>query len=118
MCVYLELYAGFPADSNDTSMLVNFLILESVFLSTWPLVVLLTIDRRGGQYELLDWLSNVTFPKEAEFADLDFAKEVYYDVVRRSLDCGVRGLNLKMTPDLNFPSDNDFVLLFYSPPGS
>lgn len=43
---------------------------------------------KGGQYELLDWLQNVTFPKEAEFADLDFAKEAYYDVVRRSLDCG------------------------------
>ncbi|KXN91507.1 putative guanine deaminase [Leucoagaricus sp. SymC.cos] len=43
---------------------------------------------KGGQYELLDWLNNVTFPKEAEFVNLEFAKEVYYDVVRRSLASG------------------------------
>ncbi|EKM82469.1 hypothetical protein AGABI1DRAFT_68112 [Agaricus bisporus var. burnettii JB137-S8] len=43
---------------------------------------------RGGQYQLLDWLKNVTFPKESQFEDKDFAQEVYSSVVRRSLDCG------------------------------
>ncbi|KAF9448012.1 Metallo-dependent hydrolase [Macrolepiota fuliginosa MF-IS2] len=42
----------------------------------------------GGQYELLDWLNKVTFPKEAQFKDAEFAREAYRDVVRRSLDYG------------------------------
>ncbi|GLB34642.1 putative amidohydrolase family protein [Lyophyllum shimeji] len=42
----------------------------------------------GQQYELLDWLSNVTFPTEAKFSDLEFARRTYESVVRRILDCG------------------------------
>lgn len=45
---------------------------------------------RGGQYGLLDWLNKVTFPKEAQFKEEKYAEQVYPDVVRRSLDCGVR----------------------------
>ncbi|KXN83278.1 putative guanine deaminase [Leucoagaricus sp. SymC.cos] len=45
---------------------------------------------KGGQYTLLQWLENVIFPKEAEFANTKFAKEVYHEVVRRSLAFGVR----------------------------
>ncbi|GJJ13807.1 hypothetical protein Clacol_008064 [Clathrus columnatus] len=43
---------------------------------------------RGGQYELLDWLSNLTFPTEAKFADREHAKAVYIKVVNQLLDCG------------------------------
>ncbi|KAF8602173.1 guanine deaminase [Ceratobasidium sp. AG-I] len=42
----------------------------------------------GGQYELLDWLNNVTFPTESRFADVDFAKRVYTSVVERVLNFG------------------------------
>lgn len=42
----------------------------------------------GGQYELLDWLNNVTFPTESRFANLDFAKRVYSSVVERVLNSG------------------------------
>ncbi|PBK97077.1 guanine deaminase [Armillaria gallica] len=42
----------------------------------------------GQQYELLDWLSNVTFPMEAKFADLDFARDTYLSVVRRIINNG------------------------------
>ncbi|KAF8921078.1 hypothetical protein CPB85DRAFT_1404999 [Mucidula mucida] len=42
----------------------------------------------GQQYELLDWLSKVTFPMEAKFADLEFARRAYTSVVRRVLDNG------------------------------
>ncbi|KAK0228746.1 hypothetical protein IW262DRAFT_1446281 [Armillaria fumosa] len=42
----------------------------------------------GQQYELLDWLSNVTFPMEAKFADLDFARDTYCSVVRRIINNG------------------------------
>ncbi|KAG6820865.1 hypothetical protein H0H93_010692 [Arthromyces matolae] len=31
----------------------------------------------GQQYELLDWLSNVTFPMEAKFSDIEFARRSY-----------------------------------------
>ncbi len=43
----------------------------------------------GQQYELLDWLANVTFPAEARFADLEYAKTAYESVVRRVINCGV-----------------------------
>ncbi|RDB22164.1 Guanine deaminase [Hypsizygus marmoreus] len=42
----------------------------------------------GQQYELLDWLNHVTFPMEAKFADVEFARHTYESVVRRSLDSG------------------------------
>ncbi|KAK0463928.1 uncharacterized protein EV420DRAFT_1618767 [Desarmillaria tabescens] len=42
----------------------------------------------GQQYELLDWLSNVTFPVEAKFADLDFAQRTYSSVVYRIINNG------------------------------
>ncbi|KAK0210958.1 hypothetical protein DFS33DRAFT_1296586 [Desarmillaria ectypa] len=42
----------------------------------------------GQQYELLDWLSNITFPMEAKFADLDFAQRTYSSVVRRIINNG------------------------------
>jgi guanine deaminase len=43
----------------------------------------------GQQYELLDWLNNVTFPTEAKFSDIDFARRTYESVVRRVVDSGV-----------------------------
>ncbi|KAF9500518.1 Metallo-dependent hydrolase [Pleurotus eryngii] len=42
----------------------------------------------GQQHELLDWLDNVTFPMEANFADVEFARETYVEVVRRVINCG------------------------------
>ncbi|KIY43467.1 guanine deaminase [Fistulina hepatica ATCC 64428] len=42
----------------------------------------------GQQYELLDWLANVTFPMESRFADPKFAHNSYRSVVRRIIDCG------------------------------
>ncbi|KAI0780664.1 guanine deaminase [Trametes elegans] len=42
----------------------------------------------GQQYELLDWLENVTFPLESRFADPDFARRVYTSVIKRTIDYG------------------------------
>ncbi|TFK30228.1 guanine deaminase [Coprinopsis marcescibilis] len=42
----------------------------------------------GQQYELLDWLANVTFPMESRFADVDFAKRMYTKVVRDFVNNG------------------------------
>ncbi|KAF8635512.1 hypothetical protein AX17_003902 [Amanita inopinata Kibby_2008] len=42
----------------------------------------------GQQYELLDWLQNVTFPMESDFADLEFARRSYQTIVRRVIDFG------------------------------
>lgn len=39
--------------------------------------------------QLLDWLNNVTFPREAKFADVDYARRIYPAVVRRTLGLGV-----------------------------
>ncbi|KAJ3504608.1 hypothetical protein NMY22_g17863 [Coprinellus aureogranulatus] len=42
----------------------------------------------GQQYELLDWLANVTFPMEAKFKDVAFARRIYKQVVRTFIDAG------------------------------
>jgi guanine deaminase len=43
----------------------------------------------GQEYQLLDWLSNVTFPREKMFADERYATAVYEEVVKRTLSVGV-----------------------------
>lgn len=48
------------------------------------------LTHSGQQYELLQWLSDLTFPTEAKFADLDYAKKTYTSVVQRVLNNGVR----------------------------
>ena len=48
-----------------------------------------TCSDRGQQYELLDWLDNVTFPMESKFKDPSFARKAYPSVVRRIIDSGV-----------------------------
>lgn len=53
----------------------------------WRLMTIVVC--RGQQYELLDWLANVTFPTEARFADVEYAKKAYNSVVQRVLNCGV-----------------------------
>ncbi|KAK1217416.1 hypothetical protein PQX77_019956 [Marasmius sp. AFHP31] len=42
----------------------------------------------GAQYELLDWLDNITFPMEAKFSDDKFAEAVYPEIVRRIINAG------------------------------
>ncbi|KAG5729678.1 putative guanine deaminase, partial [Termitomyces sp. T112] len=43
---------------------------------------------RGQHYKLLEWLEHVTFPMEAKFSDVEFARTSYQSVVRRVIDCG------------------------------
>ncbi|KAJ8079089.1 hypothetical protein AAF712_006467 [Marasmius tenuissimus] len=42
----------------------------------------------GAQYELLDWLDNITFPMEAKFSDDKFAEAAYSEIVRRIINAG------------------------------
>ncbi|KZS91146.1 guanine deaminase [Sistotremastrum niveocremeum HHB9708] len=42
----------------------------------------------GQQYQLLDWLENVTFPTEAKFADTAYAKQIYPSVLTRLISNG------------------------------
>ncbi|KAI5477118.1 guanine deaminase [Pseudohyphozyma bogoriensis] len=42
----------------------------------------------GQQFELLDWLSHVTFPTETKFADAQYARRTYEGVVQRVIDTG------------------------------
>jgi guanine deaminase len=43
----------------------------------------------GQSYQLLDWLKCLTFPTETKFADLEYARKVYEEVVKRNLAVGV-----------------------------
>ena len=49
---------------------------------TWLVPTTLTL-------QLLDWLENVTFPRESMFKDVKYAKKVYEKVVKRTLNLGV-----------------------------
>ncbi|THH30367.1 hypothetical protein EUX98_g3820 [Antrodiella citrinella] len=42
----------------------------------------------GQEHELLDWLAKVTFPTEAKFKDVAFARRAYTSAVRRIIDNG------------------------------
>ncbi|KAN0065728.1 hypothetical protein ACQY0O_000858 [Thecaphora frezii] len=42
----------------------------------------------GQQYELLDWLQHVTFPRERRFEDPQYARKTYESVVQRLIDSG------------------------------
>ncbi|EMD38285.1 hypothetical protein CERSUDRAFT_113456 [Gelatoporia subvermispora B] len=42
----------------------------------------------GQQHELLDWLAEVTFPMEARFGDVEFARGAYLPIVKRFIDSG------------------------------
>ncbi|GAA5835886.1 hypothetical protein JCM9279_002131 [Rhodotorula babjevae] len=42
----------------------------------------------GQEFELLDWLDKVTFPAEAKFADVAYARRTYEDVVDRLINSG------------------------------
>ncbi|KAF5391284.1 hypothetical protein D9757_001998 [Collybiopsis confluens] len=42
----------------------------------------------GYQYELLDWLEKFTFPLEAKFKDVEFAKNTYPSVVKKFIASG------------------------------
>ncbi|KAI0005998.1 guanine deaminase [Russula compacta] len=42
----------------------------------------------GQQYELLDWLQQITFPMEARFVDVDFARRAYRHIVKRIINSG------------------------------
>lgn len=70
----------------------------------------------GGQYQLLDWLENCTFPMESKFANVDFARTKYRSVVRRIINCGVCGPILYRTTRLNIIilADN-YLLLLWDP---
>jgi guanine deaminase len=61
---------------------------------------MLTRPTSGQQYELLDWLANVTFPMEAKFKDVTFAKRIYEHVVQTFINAGVRTLGLPWRPSL------------------
>ncbi|GAA5936591.1 hypothetical protein JCM3775_000140 [Rhodotorula graminis] len=42
----------------------------------------------GQEFELLDWLDQVTFPAEAKFKDVAYARRTYEDVVDRLINSG------------------------------
>ncbi|KAM0754831.1 Metallo-dependent hydrolase [Meredithblackwellia eburnea MCA 4105] len=42
----------------------------------------------GQQFELLDWLTHVTFPTEAKFSDAQYARRTYEGVVQRVINTG------------------------------
>ena len=66
----------------------------------------------GQQYQLLDWLTHVTFPTEAKFADEHLADGIYKSVVRRFINSGVSIDSFKHLPlRLISSPDNDVLLL-------
>lgn len=75
---------------------------------------ILTVGTSGQQHELLEWLDKVTFPMEAKFKDVAFAKRVYKQVVRTFIDAGVRISLLHRSHVLIARIDHDMLLLCHS----
>jgi cytosine/adenosine deaminase-related metal-dependent hydrolase len=61
----------------------------------------------GQEYQLLDWLDQVTFPTEAKYVDEQYAEFVYNEVVKRNLNAGV-GLSCI----LDLTTDHHMLLLW------
>ncbi|KAJ7087886.1 Metallo-dependent hydrolase [Mycena epipterygia] len=83
-------YASNPSSrlvNGSSSMPLRFPILAG---ELWPIrpEFRLTSFHSGRNYELLDWLENITFPMESKFSDVDFARRTYASVVRRVIDSG------------------------------
>ena len=72
----------------------------------------------GGQYQLLDWLKNVTFPTESKFADVNFARKTYESVVKRLVNGGVRHPICCMVAPDGDPDDHRLLLWNFAPRGN
>ena len=69
-------------------------------------------DSSGQQYELLDWLTEVTFPMETRFGDVDFARRAYELIVKRIINFGVlRWPSFLYSFDLLILMPDDHLLL-------
>lgn len=75
-------------DTHTHGILVGFFARHVLSDSTFPAPQFPNLGR-GQQYELLDWLTNVTFPAEERLADVKYARALYKEVVRRTLAFGV-----------------------------
>jgi len=67
----------------------------------------------GGEFELLQWLDNYTFPTEARFKDAGYAERAYPDVVRRIVNSGVSKQSILICPIIQVDAelDNHMLLL-------
>jgi guanine deaminase len=75
-------------------MLPNFQTTEGDHSCPFPLIAYhLIILNRGQQYQLLDWLENITFPTESAFKDPEYAKAVYPGVINTTIQHGVMYLS-------------------------
>jgi cytosine/adenosine deaminase-related metal-dependent hydrolase len=72
-----------------SSMRVKFLISACKYSDSSTHDLTLYTSFSGGEMELLQWLDNYTFPTEARFKDVGYAKRAYPDVVRRIVNSGV-----------------------------
>jgi hypothetical protein len=83
-CLIIDTLIIFPLSSTPVKSLT--LVCKSSELRPSSLYALIV---SGGEFELLQWLDNYTFPTEARFKDVEHAKRVYPDVVRRIVNSGV-----------------------------
>lgn len=67
----------------------NFQISEGKSVYSFVQSIVSRADR-GQQYQLLEWLKEITFPTEAAFADPEYAKAVYPGVINTTIEHGVR----------------------------
>jgi cytosine/adenosine deaminase-related metal-dependent hydrolase len=63
--------------------------------------------------ELLQWLNNYTYPTEARFKDVEYAKRAYPGVVQRIVNSGVSKQDDVARSIIEFDAelDNDMLLL-------
>lgn len=110
----------------DNDMLIaSKCCLQPLNIPTWPgkrrptlgSDDLRTSFSRGQQYELLEWLHQITFPTEEKFKDVNFAKKVYADVIRRVVSFGVGSITSEIKLKIKLATDYHMLLLWHAPSG-
>ena len=75
-------------DSNEITTLTDNQFLIPGFIDSHFHAPQMVNLGRGYDLTLLDWLEKYTFPRESDFTDINYAKDIYSKVVKRLLQHG------------------------------
>jgi len=88
-CIYQGRLANYSMRPSSPISVGAFCILR------YNVMLTRLLTTSGQQYELLDWLKEVTFPMEIRFGKEEFARRAYDMIVKRVIDCGVYSSRLR-----------------------
>ena len=75
-------FAGAPVEDFGDALILQSLADLHLHAPQYPILGF------GMDLPLLDWLNTYTFPNEARFADLEYAREIYRQLARELIENG------------------------------